>query len=251
MSVTRFARMAFVVALLFPATAAAEDIKIFLNNTGLDADAMGKARYRDKNGTQRFEVQVSSMDAGDYEATVADSSVGTFTVTDEGDGKLRLQATDLGFDPRSQSVKVHLAGDTGSAYFDSTLPASQDDARRRITVRTKFDNQSGDPKVKGDVKYSSRKGKMMLTVKVRMLPVGTYQLYVDGSAVGDIEVVTDPDGDTEGDTEGKAKYDSRFSRGDKELLSFDPYCVSLAVSETVDLVTTDLLTIDQLGEDCP
>ena len=233
--------------LLVPATAAAEDIKYFLNNTGLDADAMGKARYQEKKRKELFEVQVSSMTPGSYEVTVADGSVGTFTVSVEGDGKLRLTSGDLGFDPRGQLVEVQADGDAGSVYFASTLPASQADADRKLKERIKFENQTANPKVKGDVKYQSSKGKSTLDVKVRNLPVGTYQLYVGGVHVDDIDVVLEDDGDTI----GIAKYDSRFSREEKRILSFDPYCQSLAVSETVGVSTTDLLTIAEFGSTCP
>jgi hypothetical protein len=239
--------MMLAAALLVPATAAADDIKYFLNNTGLDADAMGKARYREKNGEERFEVQVSSMTPGSYEVTVGDLSVGTFAVGEEGDGKLRLRAADLGFDPRGQSVEVQAEGDSGSVYFASTLPASQADADRKVKLRVKFTNETDDPSVKGDAKYKSANGKAMLDVKAQKLPVGTYGLYVGGSHVGDITVVTDEDGDTV----GQVKYDSRFGREGKQVLSFDPYCQSLAVSETVDLVTTELLTIAVFGTECP
>jgi hypothetical protein len=233
-------------ALFVPATAAADDIKYFLNNTGLDADAMGKARYREKNGEQRFEVQLSSMTPGSYEATVADISVGTFTVGEEGDGKLRLRAADLGFDPRGQSVKVQAEGDAGSVFFASAFPTTQDEADLNIKVRESFVNEEGVPGVKADAKYSARNGKAKLDVKVRKLPVGTYELYVGGNLAGSVVVVADEDGETA----GIAKYDSRFNRGDREILLFNPYCQSLAVSQTVDLVTTDLLTIAAFGDGC-
>jgi len=80
------------------------------------------------------------------------------------------------------------------------------------------------------VKYQSSKGKSTLDVKVRNLPVGTYQLYVGGVHVDDIDVVLEDDGDTI----GIAKYDSRFSREEKRHSGVRSLLQSpLPVSETV------------------
>ena len=69
--------------------------------------------------------------------------------------------------------------------------------------------------------------------------MGTYDLLVGGADVADIVV--------ENQGQGKVRFDSRFARGGIQLLAFDPLCQSLAVSQTVDSVTTAFLTIDQFG----
>jgi len=59
--------------------------------------------------------------------------------------------------------------------------------------------------------------------------VGAYDLVVGGVDAADIEVKVDDD--EEGETEGKVRFDSRFARGNKLPLTFEPLCQSLAVAQ--------------------
>lgn len=241
MRTIHFATAVFAVALLVPTAAVADDIKYSLANTGLDADAQAKARVRSKNNKERFEVKVELLPPGAYAVLVADAPVGTFTVNPEGEGRLRMDGT-LGFNPRGQSVKV--VGDPGGeVYFSSILPATQEEADLKIKVDESFVAEAAAGTAKGKARYRGHRGKIQFDVKVKGLPAGTYDLYVGGSDVGDLAVVED----LAGETSGALKFDSRFGRGDKLVLTFDPICAQIVVGATVETVTTNLLTIVQFG----
>ena len=180
----RFVKMLFVVALLVPASAAADEIKFFLTNTGTDTDARARARFDAKDDQrQRFEVKVEALTPGDYAVLVAGQSVGTFEVAADGEGRLRLEGEPLGFDPRGQMIDVK--SDPGEVFFTGTLPASRDAARTRIKVRDKFENTGAEPDARAEARLRSRQGTARFEVRVKDLPAGTYDLRVGGVDVAD------------------------------------------------------------------
>jgi hypothetical protein len=239
-------RVVLVALLMLPASVAAHEIQFFLGNAGGDPDARARVRFDadDEAGPearQRLEVKVEALDSGDYEVFVGGVSVGSFVANDEGEGRLRLEGTPLDVDPRDQLLEVK-SDPAGDLFFTGTLPASRDEARRRIKVRDDFANTGAEPRARGEARLRSRQGETRFEVRVKNLPAGTYDLLVNGTDVADLEVVL-----AEGSTAGALKFDSRFARGNKRLLTFDPLCQSLAISETVDTVPTTLLTVEQFG----
>jgi hypothetical protein len=217
------------------------DAKIFLSNSGADADAMAKARFRMKDsGRERFEVKVSSMDAGSYFVEVADVTVGTLVVGADGTGKLRVEGNPLDFDPRDELVEIESEAEV--VFFEGTIPDAGGNAK--VDVREEFDLVDAEGQAEAEARYKAENGKVKFEVRVKKVPVGVYELLVDDEPVAEITVTLDEDGDPQ----GKAKFDSRFARGDKLLLSFDPLCVTLAVTQTDEFDdTTDFFEIDEFG----
>jgi hypothetical protein len=215
-------------ALSCPANLLAHDVDFALTNTGLDPDARARARFDDDEGRQRFEVKVEALAPGEYAVLVAGASAGTFEVESDGEGRFRAEGSPLGFDPRGQALAV-ASDPNGDVFFTaSSFPSSRDEARARIKVREDFTNTGADADARGEARLRSRRGQTRFEVRVKDLPVGTYDLVVDGVAAADIEVEVD---DEEGETEGKVRFDSRFARGNKRLLTFAPLCRSLAVAQ--------------------
>ena len=230
--------MAVTLGVSGPQSARARGIAVFLTNTGVDADARARARFDRKDDMrQRFEVKVEALTLGEYAVCVGGPpAVGTFDVGSDGEGRLRLEGEPLGFDPRGALIEVKTAVG-GEVLFSGTLPASREEARARRRVREDFVSTGVDPDARGQARYRSRRGKIRFRVKVKRMTPGTYDLLVDGSDVADMEV--------KAFGEGQVKFDSRFARGNKLLLTFDPLCATFAITQ--DAGATTFLTLDAFG----
>src|SRR5262245_26756000 len=238
-----------------------DEIEFYLTNLGVDPGARARVRFRDGDH-QEFEVKVKDLAPGFYMVAVGDMSVGTFEVgqdDDESEGRLKIEDEPLGFDPRGKIVEV-LADPSGPVFFRGLFPTDAGEAHRRVKIEEDFGSTGADPDASGEARLKSRHGKTRFQVRVRDLPVGTYDLLVGGTKVADLVVGVDDDlvigadheddGGDDNDTEGKVKFDSRSAHDPGGLLTFDPLCQRLDVGQGA----TTFLTIAQFGSSevtCP
>ena len=221
-----------------------DDIELFLANAGVDLDARSRARLDEDDGRQRFKVDVEDLTAGGYAVFVAGTLVGAFDVDSDGEGRLRLEGEPLPFDPRGKTVEVK-SDPAGVVFFRGDFPRSKDRARRKFKVREDFVNTGVDPDAAGRAKLRVKRGRTRFQVKAKDLPRGSYDLVVGDTRVADIQLA--PEDDEPDEIEGKVKFDSRFARGGVRLLTFDPLCKSLAISQTAGGTTTTFLAIEKFG----
>src|SRR3989441_3910714 len=233
-------------ALLSTPSARAHDdeIELFLANAGVDRDARSRARLGEDDRRQRFKVDVEQLTAGRYAVFVAGMLVGAFDVDSDGEGRLRLEGEPLPFDPRGKTVEVK-SDPAGVVFFRGDFPRSKDRARRKFKVREDFVNTGVDPDAQGRAKLRVKRGKIRFQVKAKDLPEGSYDLVVGGTRVAGIQLA--PEDDEPDEIEAKVKFDSRFARGGVRLLTFDPLCKSLAISQTAGGTTTTFLAIEKFG----
>ena len=91
------------------------DIKVAIDNTGVQTGASGEAHYRWKLGETRFSVDAQGLAPGSYDLLVGGLLEGTFVVDSSGGGGITfdtvLAGADHGdllltFDPRGQLVQI-------------------------------------------------------------------------------------------------------------------------------------------------
>ena len=220
------------------------EIELFLTNAGVDLDARGRARLDADDGRQRFEVEVEDLTAGRYAVFVAGAPVGVFAVDSDGEGRLRLEGEPLPFDPRGKAIVVK-DDPAGVVFFRGDFPTSRERARRKFKVREDFVNTGVDPDAEGRAKLRVKRSKIRFQVKAKDLPQGSYDLVVGDTRVAGIQLA--PEDDEPGETEGKVKFDSRGARGNVRLLTFNPLCQRLAISQTAGGTTTTFLVIEEFG----
>jgi len=235
-------------ALLSTPSARAHDddhgIELFLSNTGVDLDARGRARLDEDDGRQRFEVEVEDLTAGGYAVFVAGAPVGAFDVDSDGEGRLRLEGEPLPFDPRGKTIEVQ-SDPAGVVFFRGDFPTSRERARRKFKVREDFVNTGVDADAEGRAKLRVKRSKIRFQVKAKDLPQGSYDLVVGDTRVAGIQLA--PEDDEPDEIEGKVKFDSRRARGSVRLLTFDPLCKRLAITQTAAGTTTTFLVIEKFG----
>ena len=221
-----------------------DDIELSLANAGVDLDARARARFDEDDGRQKFKVDVDDLTAGGYAVFVAGSPAGAFDVDSDGEGRLRIEGEPLALDPRSKTIEVR-SDPAGVVFFRSDFPSSKHKARRKLKVREDFVNTGADSDAEGRAKLRVKRGRVRFEVKVKNLPEGTYDLLVGGSRVAGIQLA--PEDDEPDEIEGKVKFESRFARGSVRLLTFDPLCKRLAVSQTAAGTTTTFLVSEKFG----
>src|SRR5437870_2559412 len=111
-------------------------------------------------------------------------------------------------------------------------------------VRSSHDvgNTRVDADGEGRAKLRVKRSKIRFQVKAKDLPQGSYDLVVGDTRVAGIQLA--PEDDEPDEVEGKVKFDSRRARGSVRLLTFDPLCKRLAITQTAAGTTTTFLVIE-------
>jgi hypothetical protein len=199
------------------------------------AGATGKARadFRlDKSGKRVFKVELERAGAGPFELFVAGISRGTFSPIGI-IAKIRFASSSddpgvlpLDFDPRGQSLEVRR---NGVILFSGTLAAlarGVNFASPRLSI-VRIPSTGADPDGSAEAKLRiDERARKHFDVEIEDVPVGTYDLLVNGVDVGNI-VVTSVTGGTKGEVE--------FTSGDDDPgelpLTFDPVGKTLTVQQ--------------------
>ncbi len=101
------------------------EVEVDLVNSGLDADASGRARLRTRPDRTDFNVEVEDLDDGDYELFVGATQVATITVAG-GEGEVEFRdpvepgKLPLDFDPRGMTISVE---QNGEVFLSVDFPA--------------------------------------------------------------------------------------------------------------------------------
>ena len=234
-----------------------EDIDIDLNNDGVYPDGEGDADLDFEDNRIEFEVEIEDVPVGSYTLVVGGVERGQIqVVTDDDDddteGEIEFTfpvtpgALLLDFDPRGQLIEVFEQttrvfsadfplvddddGDDGGSDDDDDDDSGNDDdddggsdddddgGSTSSDIDVELNNTGVFADGSASASYDLDADSADFDVSVDDIPVGTYNLVVDGQVRGQIEVTSD-DGDEEGD--GDISF-SNPQDDDDLLLDFDP-----------------------------
>ncbi len=216
--------------LVNPGNVEVVEIEVDLGNTGIYPAGSGEAEYEARSGRSEFKVEIEDVPVGSYDLVVAGASVGAIEVIlidgdQEGEIEFRNPAEPgkvlLDFDPRGQSVEVR---EGTRAIFSVNFPSQasvsdggsddddDDDDEENFEIEVDLTNTGVDPDASGEARYRNRSGRRELSVEIKDLDDGSYQLVVGGSARATIAV----DG---GD--GEIEFTDPLEDG-TQALNFDP-----------------------------
>jgi hypothetical protein len=213
------------------------EVLLPLVSTGLDPDASGDARFRVRSDCdQDFRVQIEDVPVGTYDVVVAGAVRGTISVVDDGfevQGEIEFDTDPddphevlLDFDPRGQTLEVVQGASVFfSTEFDggSTPPTGCMESETTLPLL----NAGVVPSAKGEARFRERDDcDLDFRVEIEDLPLGDYDLFVDGVQRATITVV-----DTGTEFEGDADFDSDPDQPGELLLDFDPIGALIEVSQ--------------------
>ena len=209
------------------------ETEVTLPSTGADADGSADARLRTKEDCDLdFSVEAEDVPAGDYEVRIGGVVKGTLTVVDDGfrtKGELEFddEADDPGevkldFDPNGQTIEivqgatVFFGGVFSGGTTTTTPQAGQCEASE---MRLPMLDAGAIPGAKGDARFRVRDDcEQDLRIEIEDVPVGSYDLRVDGTVRGSFNVATT----LEGENEGEFELDTNPDQPGELLLNFDP-----------------------------
>ncbi len=204
------------------------ELEVPLASTGADADGSASARLRVRDDCDRgFRVQIEDVDIGEYILLIDGIERGTITVIDDGvdvKGQLEFDSdTDdpdelpLVFDPSGSLIEV-VQGET--VYFSGTFEGESGPPIGCAFQETEVPllNAGIDPAAKGDARLRVRDDcDEDFRVEIEDLPLGDYDLRIDGTVRGTITVV-----DIGGEHEGQIEFDTDPDDPGELPLVFDP-----------------------------
>ena len=174
----------------------------YLMRTGLDPDGIAKAEWEDEGDEAEFEVELSLMDAGDYELWVGGVLRGSIPVGLDGMGQIEFENNDdegddgdespLDFDPIDQLIEVR----QGAEVFFSDVFApgavgagSSEDEEIEIEVYLVNVATDLDFDARGRMKLEQEDGgaETEFDVEVEDLDGGLYDLRVGGAVVASFD----------------------------------------------------------------
>ena len=209
--------------------------------TSLAPGAEVKASYRLKNGRRDFKIEAHGLAAGSYDVFVGGLLRGVLVTSGaKGSGEVEFRdpvgddasKLPLDFDPTGQEITVAQGANIfATGPFLAQIPS--------VNVCTESDTevalvaQPGAPAGSGKAKLETGDDcKRAFEVELEDVPVGSYDLLVDGVLRGTIEVVTDAGG-----TRGKIEFEGLGSGSDEieELpLDFDPSTSMIEIADSGD-----------------
>lgn len=239
-----------------PAGADITEFEIFLNNTGVDADASGKAEFEESAQRIEFKVEIENLTPGTYELFTDGEKRADIEVLQDDDAteaevefSSPVDGNDLllDFDPRGMLLEIQQGG---VVYLTSDLPAQgvppgNDNGNAPpfgdMEIEIDLVNQGVYVDASGEAELEQRSDRVEFNVEIEDVPVGEYQLFVGGTERGSITVVETPDG-TEGEIEFRVPPSS-----DELLLDFDPRGMLVSVEQSgIVILSADFPT---MGDD--
>jgi hypothetical protein len=199
------------------------DERVLLGSTGLDPDGKAEARFRSKDGRRTFKVEIEDVAAGAYDLFVGGVLRAVITVDSTGEGEVEFDSEvepgklPLDFDPRGQSIDVSQGP---NVFFSASLAAPG----QGVTECTFSESEQAlastgvDPDASGKARFRVRDDcDQDFRVEIEDVPVGAYDLLVDGVNRGTITVA-----DTGVEIEGEIEFDTDPDDPGDVLLDFDP-----------------------------
>jgi hypothetical protein len=209
-----------------PAPEPPSEFEESLATTGLDADAMARARYRvDDRGRHKFNVEIEKVAVGDYTLVIAGTVRGIIRARStasgvageiEFDSKVEPGHRPLNFDPRGQLIEITSAA---GAFFSHLLGSGSATGGGgtavpfEISVPLLSTGADANASAKAELKRKVT-GELSFEVEVEDVNVGAYELVVGGTARGTLNVVADGNG-----TRGRIEFETEPGAG-KLLLDF-------------------------------
>ena len=217
------------------------DFRQFLDNLGAFPAATARIDYESRPAPTRtdFDVELEDLPVGDYQLLVdgIERAIISVVATDDGtEGEVEFSSPQddgellLDFEPLGALIEI---ADAGGVLFSGIAdPANSgggndggggaggddDNAPPFGNTETEVDfiNTGLDTDASGDVELEQRPDRVEFDVEIEDLDLGSYELWVGGMMVAEIEVVTVDDG-----TEGEVEFRNPVEPG-KLLLDFDP-----------------------------
>lgn len=203
-------------------TGMSTDERVFLTPTAGTAGT-ARARFRTrKDGRQDFSVELTAVAGGTYTVFVDGIERGTLNAA-AGLGELEFKSppTDdpnvLDFDPRGKNIDV--VGAAGLAFSSPLLASgagvtSCTFSETRVVIASTGLDPDGSSDAKLRVKENCKKS---FDVEIEDVPVGSYDVYVDGALKGALTVVNDGI-----KIEGELEFSSGSDDEDELPLDFNP-----------------------------
>jgi hypothetical protein len=199
----------------------------------VDPTTVGKAKAAfdaKANGRKIFRVEVAGVASAGFEVFVAGTKRGDLPVTG-GAGRLVFASAGsdpntlpLDFDPRGAVIDL-VAG--GVIVFSGDMAAKCDGVNQSTPKLGKvtIPSTGTDPDGRASARLRiDRRARKHFSVEVEAVPVGAYDLLVNGAPVGTINVAQVAAG-----TKGEIEFSSSDDDGDELPLTFDPTGKTLTV----------------------
>jgi hypothetical protein len=120
---------------------------------------------------------------------------------------------------------------------------NEDDEESETEIEVELENTGPDPDASGEAEYEQESGEKEFAVEVEDLDLGTYQVVVDDTVRGDVEVVTTDDG-----TEGEIEFRNPAEDG-HPILEFDPRGSEVAIVQNGTTYLEADMPTEQSGDD--
>jgi hypothetical protein len=220
------------------------ETSVNLTSTGLDPDASGDAKTRTESDCERkFDVEIEDVPVGNYDVFIDGALKGVLTVVDDGvtiEGELEFSNGGddedellLDFEPVGALIEVKQGASTffSGSFAGGTTSTTPGGACTAAETKLPLFNAGVFPAGSGDAEFKVRDDcEQDFDVEIEDVPVGNYDVYVDGAFKGVLTVVN-LGGDVEGELE--------FGTGDDldELpLDFDPSGALIEVKQGATVV---------------
>jgi len=199
-------------------------IRVFLAPTELSAGGSARADFELRDDRRKFKVELENVPSGTYDLFVGDIQRGTITVGALGEAQIEFATNDddgdelpLTFDPRGQLIEV---AQGGAVLFSGTLETTSQgvDVCEERDTRVPLPSTGADPDGDAEVRYRVDDDcDRHFDVEIEDVPLGIYDLVVDGVVAGQITVV-----DADKGPEGEIEFESGDDDDDDLPLAIDP-----------------------------
>lgn len=208
------------------------ETRVAIASTGLDSDGSADAKYRVRENCKKsFDVEVEDVPVGTYEVWIDGVLKGSLVVVDDGvkvEGELEFSSGSddedelpLDFDPEGALVEVKQAGSVffSGAFVGGTTSGSSSDTCTPSEEEVPLISTGAAPGGSGDAEFRVRDDcENKFDVEIEDVPLGAYDVYVDGLLKGTLTVVFDGE-----KNEGELEFSSDSDDADELPLDFDPH----------------------------
>ncbi len=217
-----------------PPSARPERLEIDLEPALGFPDARGEVEWMMTPGFVELEVEIESVEPGEYSLFVGDEFRGTIIAVlddddDGGEGEIEFRSPERGnkplldFEPRGQLIEIFRSSDStlvlSGEVPEEAAPVGDDKRPGAGAEEIEIDMINADvyPEGEAEAEWESYQDVETFEIEIEDIPVGNYLVFVDADEVGVIEVMEDDDGDTEGELEFRFPETAGFP-----VLEFDP-----------------------------
>ncbi|MFT4569292.1 MAG: hypothetical protein ACI8TX_000496 [Hyphomicrobiaceae bacterium] len=217
-----------VLSAVFSGAGEAEGTKIdersSLAPTGLIPGASGDTRFRIKKGRTKFSVEIEDVPTGLYSLFVGGVERGVISVDALGEGEIEFDSGDddgdelaLDFDPRGEVIDI-TNGDGVVLSGDSTADVQGVTTCFATETEVAIASTGADADGSSDARLRTKPDcDLDFEVEIEDVPVGIYDVVIDGIVRGSITVVDDGV-----KVEGELEFDTDPDDPGELLLDFEP-----------------------------